>query len=93
MNDSFFTLVSKLPVMRTEPLSVRASCVLVIDNSAHPLDVRMLTLEQLQAIHATVQTFTATAQQQSNLSFMAAIADSRTATLFFVGAALCAMVI
>jgi len=48
--DSFASLVSKLPQARADVMMMRTSCTLVIDNSAPPLDTRILTCEQLQGL-------------------------------------------
>jgi hypothetical protein len=48
--ESFASLVSKLPQARADVMMMRTSCTLVIDNSAPPLDIRILTCEQLQTV-------------------------------------------
>ena len=48
--DSFAGMISKLPQARADVMMMRTTCTLVIDNSAPPLDVRILTMEQIQAL-------------------------------------------
>ena len=48
--ESFAALIAKLPQIRPDVLSLRTGCTLVIDNAAPPLDIRVLTAEQLSAV-------------------------------------------
>lgn len=50
LTDSFATLISKLPSTRTDVLTIRTPCTLVIDPRAPPIDPRMLTLEQVNTL-------------------------------------------